>query len=726
MRCGLTRAVSSALLLTLVVAMPHHDGSTCERSSASAMPEAHGFLISEFYPSATCDDEYLVISNCGDSTRDLQGWSVTDGEGCILFFGALPVAPRSSCAISWNGTSYRNVFDLPPRVAVDEPDPRSSLVLNGTFRLGDSGDSVTLLSPQNTPADFVAYGSSNATSPLWTGEPIPNIKRGEVVKRISDGATLIDTDDATDWMHFREFRYGYTEHPTTSYSIGAGNVTAFTSPDSTLDVVLDTIDCATKSVSICTYEFSSVPVSLALLRADSRGVVVRLLLDGSPVGGMDPDEIACLSVLVSDGIDVRTVRGNSSKGAVAHLGEMHAKYLVVDHAISIVMSENLVEQGAPTDRLFGNRGWGISVNSHELARAIELILEGDSRTTRPDVVSWTADERCNRSASLPASPTTNHSKGIAAPLTSSESATVTVYASPDCSPVRPYLCAMLEYARSLEAEQFQADLFWEDRWTSCARTSPILDDIIESLKRGGSARLLLDSLWFNLVENSEVIESMSENATLAGMDGQFALLDSISPIQGLHNKGAVIDGRHVLVSSNNWVYASFARNRELGLMIDSPEIAEYFSAVFALDWIPDTSPPIADAGQDRTISVGEKTLISGNRSWDDRAIASFSWDTDGDGEPESRNQSVEFVGACSGTYHVLLTVEDAWGNKATDDVTVSVLALNWPEPGPGGSFARALGWTVPLVLGAAILFARWRRGRNVMGGPRKLNLGRRS
>jgi phosphatidylserine/phosphatidylglycerophosphate/cardiolipin synthase-like enzyme len=52
----------------------------------------------------------------------------------------------------------------------------------------------------------------------------------------------------------------------------------------------------------------------------------------------------------------------------------------------------------------------------------------------------------------------------------------------------------------------------------------------------------------------------------------------------VHNKGIVVDGRSVLVSSANWSPAGALRNRDAGLIIHDPEIAAYFEGVFDFDW----------------------------------------------------------------------------------------------------------------------------------------------
>jgi phosphatidylserine/phosphatidylglycerophosphate/cardiolipin synthase-like enzyme len=45
-----------------------------------------------------------------------------------------------------------------------------------------------------------------------------------------------------------------------------------------------------------------------------------------------------------------------------------------------------------------------------------------------------------------------------------------------------------------------------------------------------------------------------------------------------------VDGKRVLVSSQNWSDAAVARNREAGLLFQYPEIAGYFGKIFESDW----------------------------------------------------------------------------------------------------------------------------------------------
>jgi phosphatidylserine/phosphatidylglycerophosphate/cardiolipin synthase-like enzyme len=52
----------------------------------------------------------------------------------------------------------------------------------------------------------------------------------------------------------------------------------------------------------------------------------------------------------------------------------------------------------------------------------------------------------------------------------------------------------------------------------------------------------------------------------------------------IHNKGIVVDGKVVLVSSANWSSDGILRNRDAGLIIHDRDIAGYYDGVFLDDW----------------------------------------------------------------------------------------------------------------------------------------------
>ena len=54
--------------------------------------------------------------------------------------------------------------------------------------------------------------------------------------------------------------------------------------------------------------------------------------------------------------------------------------------------------------------------------------------------------------------------------------------------------------------------------------------------------------------------------------------------KNVHNKGIVVDGAAVLVSSQNWSADGTLHNRDAGVIIYHQEAAQYFQQVFLHDW----------------------------------------------------------------------------------------------------------------------------------------------
>jgi hypothetical protein len=52
----------------------------------------------------------------------------------------------------------------------------------------------------------------------------------------------------------------------------------------------------------------------------------------------------------------------------------------------------------------------------------------------------------------------------------------------------------------------------------------------------------------------------------------------------VHNKGVIVDGHRVLVSSQNWSTDGTLYNRDAGLIIEHPDAAVYFQQIFDHDW----------------------------------------------------------------------------------------------------------------------------------------------
>ena len=667
-----------------------------------------GVIISEFHPYAACNDEYFVLTNAGSSSVSVEGWDVTDGEGVVAFVDPVYVGPFASLVVSFNASSYLAAYGTLPEVHLDGLSTDVRVQASGSFRLGNDGDSLSLRDGSGAVLDFVVYGDCAEASTGWTGPPLASPRTGEVMVRVRSSDGFVDAGTSADWMPFREHRYGYTSWGPYATVVDPGCLTAFLSPDCSADVIVSRLDAARERIRLCSYEFSSPIVCQALLRALYRGVNVSLFVDGSPVGGIDERAVAALSALAGSEASVRVLTGRLDEGVVKHVAALHSKYFVIDSTDVIVLSENAVPSGIPTDRVFGNRGWGMAAVSSELAAYLTSVFEDDWREDRPDVMDWRCDARYDPHAEAPLLEESPHERGMFHPFTTTSVATVTLVVSPDGSLMSPFLCDTLLSERDLVVEQFQADLRWRTRWSDAELLSPLVSSVIDRARNGVACRALLDSSWFNLERNSEVVDALMAVRSGESIDCSARLMDPEGPITVMHNKGVIVDGRRAVVSSNNWVYASFAKNRELAAVIDSLEVASYFTEAFDADWDPDRVAPVIDAPKDIVASCGSWVTLSSEGCSDDRMLVGVQWDIDGDGSVDARTPSISFLLTAPGEMTVMLTLTDSWGNEATQAITIRVVSEHHPTPEERSSMG-AYASVIPAALGGALLLLMLRK-----------------
>ncbi|MFW6047918.1 MAG: PKD domain-containing protein, partial [Candidatus Natronoplasma sp.] len=123
-------------------------------------------------------------------------------------------------------------------------------------------------------------------------------------------------------------------------------------------------------------------------------------------------------------------------------------------------------------------------------------------------------------------------------------------------------------------------------------------------------------------------------------------------------------------------------------------IGSYDNNLYAIG--NDTTPPMADAGDDKTVEVGEEFTLDASGSSDNVGIASYEWDLD-NGDAETGEQ-ITYTYDEAGTYTVELTVTDEAGNSDTDTVETTV-----KESDGGDEDEGTPGFTSLLLLTATII-----------------------
>lgn len=128
------------------------------------------------------------------------------------------------------------------------------------------------------------------------------------------------------------------------------------------------------------------------------------------------------------------------------------------------------------------------------------------------------------------------------------------------------------------------------------------------------------------------------------------------------------------------------------------------TAVFS-ETVSDVTKPVANAGQDQTVTAGASVSFDAGGSSDNVGIISYDW-AFGDGATGT-GKTTTHTYINSGTYTVTLTVKDAANNSATHTITVTVL----PAPPPAEVFPMWIIGAALAVIGAVVVAALLLRRR---------------
>jgi len=153
-----------------------------------------------------------------------------------------------------------------------------------------------------------------------------------------------------------------------------GTVTGiFVEPDDTRAPILNELDHARCTIDVAVYLLTDAEVIAALEAAASRGVRVRLILEHYPYGGGGgQDDLA--DRLRSEGIDVQW-SDNQFRFT-------HAKYIVVDRQVALILNQNLTKSS-----FTGNREFGAVTTDPEAVMGAQLIFDRDWERNRQPVAA---------------------------------------------------------------------------------------------------------------------------------------------------------------------------------------------------------------------------------------------------------------------------------------------------------------------------------------------------
>lgn len=436
----------------------------------------------------------------------------------------------------------------------------------GTWTIADDHRSVDLPSH--------ATGIVAATPEPWLVRPIVDV----TVVQVGDDLRLADAGETIRLLHDGEvvdevtygrapqgelFRPGDGWEPLGATNFqptasGPASVHPFVLPDAP-EMPVQIFRTADRRILLAGYTLSDRRVVRELLDAHERGVEVRVLVEGGPVGGFSQRSAALLDVLDGAGIEVRAVGGPRDR-----YGFHHAKYAVVDNR-SIVLSENWKPAGTGGR---ASRGWGVVVDDHATAAQLARVFQADAGWR--DGLTWTEFRR--ETTFYPSEPADGTYPTRFEPRTM-EAESVSVLLAPEN--VESEVLTLIESADERVLVQ---------QVTIGDRTFPFLEATVDAARRGVEVQILLSSAWYVRDDNAKLAQWLNEVAAIEGLPLEAKLADSGSRFEKIHNKGVVVDGERVLVGSVNWNNHSVRQNREVALVLEGTEVAGYYERTFEADW----------------------------------------------------------------------------------------------------------------------------------------------
>lgn len=386
---------------------------------------------------------------------------------------------------------------------------------------------------------------------------------------------------------------------------------AYASPDSTYAVTRRLLDAAKKEIIIGIYDFSAGYMKEILLQAMRRGVKISVMLDIDSQLEMD-----ILKELARFG--ATTVAAPSCASThISYFPSAHEKVIVIDQTWTLVQSGNYSNNsipfnekdgGDPNNFVTGNRDMGIAINSKPLAAFFKKLLLSDMK------LETDGEKTALKALAAPRPLSSELDLVEEAP----ELLPVKLFPSKTFKPVTPIkitpVLAPDNYIDVIPGfiEKATKSIYIEQQYIRS--NQPAIIKLLTSVKKAKDknpsldVRIILGKLFSqDDVKKEKInIENLKTKFGLV-LDKNIRYIDTKRFVH-CHNKMIIVDGNASLISSQNWSETGVGSNREAGLIIYDPAIAQYYTQIFEADW--STAQKVIPSPGSGTIQP--RALIKGN------------------------------------------------------------------------------------------------------------------
>jgi phosphatidylserine/phosphatidylglycerophosphate/cardiolipin synthase-like enzyme len=394
------------------------------------------------------------------------------------------------------------------------------------------------------------------------------------------------------------------------------NVTVAASPDAGLTTLKAFLAGTKTSLVVGMYDFTSAEILAAFEQNLVAPKTLQLVLD-DPAPNPTRDQVD--SVTVADLKKALGARANTAWALTRtdHFAAKwsfpyayHIKVIVRDHSAVWLSSGNLNRSNEPNlsnPPSAEDRDWHVIIEDATLAQTFAAYLDFDYRTAAANQasnqqVTTNASTRAIEDAHAKRAQQTNPppvataarkpagahkaaGTSVAAKTFNNLSLKVTPMLTPDRLPggqQGQYLTNVMSLINGA-----QSSIHIELQYIEASKgDGSLYDKLLQAL-----ADKIAAGKQVQLIVSANYAEKWGEKMKSAGVD----LTANIHTYPDVHNKGFVVDGKTVIVSSQNFSPAGIDQNRDAGLILESPQLAQYFGLIFDADW-KSSRPLVVKAG----------------------------------------------------------------------------------------------------------------------------------
>ncbi len=358
-----------------------------------------------------------------------------------------------------------------------------------------------------------------------------------------------------------------TVNPSDSFAMSQGfewqtfnrdmNVTTFVSPDGSHDELWHILQSAEQSIYVEIYGINN-PYLLDLiheLRATKPTLEMKFLLGWNSLGYYAQNDYVANNLTLL-GYPVKwTGAGNFTFA--------HQKFLIVDNKTTVVHAGNWAKTSFPEDGMKANREWSIAMTNVDVTSYYRSVFDADwhNGTVYDAGLHGTGTPLVYTESSSTYSRPFSESGHFSGPMN------VTPIVSPDTSLAGILYC--------INAAQVTLDIQipYFTNVGDAGEVDQIIDAILAAKNRGVTVRVITEEEY----DFEEIADILHNNGIpIVWQDTRWFTAN--------HNKGIIVDGRMVLISSINYSEGSITRNREAGVIIENKDVAQWYLDVYDFDW----------------------------------------------------------------------------------------------------------------------------------------------